>query len=82
MWKEAATLGGVEAHCGLAVSYKNGEYGLKKDINMAVHHYEVAAMGGHFGARTISAPSNIMRGGSIGLLDTGRCRLILDMRNL
>jgi len=51
LWKEAATLGDVDAHGKLASAYEKGGFGLKKDINMAVYHYEVAAMGGHFGAR-------------------------------
>ena len=49
--KEAAKLGDVKAHQRLAFAYHEGDFGLKKDMNMAVNHYEVAAMAGHFGAR-------------------------------
>merc|ERR1712183_925687 len=51
LWKEAANLGNTEAHLLLAMSYENGSHGLKTDLEMALYHYEVAAMGGHFSAR-------------------------------
>ena len=51
MLQEAAQLGDVEAHFDLACSYHEGAYGLKKDAEKALLHYEVAAMEGHFLAR-------------------------------
>ena len=49
--QEAANLGDIQAHFLLATSYKEGSHGLKKKMDMALYHYEVAAMGGHFDAR-------------------------------
>ena len=49
--KEAAKLGDVHAHYCLGFAYDEGDFGLKKDMNLAVNHYKVAAMGGHFEAR-------------------------------
>merc|ERR1711862_458240 len=43
---EAAKLGDVDAHARLASSHDAGDYGLKKDAEKALFHYEVAAMGG------------------------------------
>merc|ERR1719356_1793384 len=51
LWKEAATLGHAQAHCNVAHAYREGDIGLKEEINMAVYHYEVAAMAGHYMAR-------------------------------
>jgi len=50
LWKEAANLGSVDAHFSLAVAYHDGN-GIKRDTNKAVHHYQVAAVRGHFMAR-------------------------------
>ena len=46
LWQKAAKLGDVEAHFQLACSYHTGDYGLKRDVEKALFHCEVAAMGG------------------------------------
>ena len=49
-WKKAAELGDVGAHYQLADSYYEG-YGVEKDEEKEIYHYEKAAMGGHHQAR-------------------------------
>merc|ERR1711862_898403 len=51
LYQEASKLGDIQAHFTLATVYDVGRFGLKKDVEKALSHYEVAAMGGHFGAR-------------------------------
>ena len=83
LWKEAAKLGDVEAHCLLANAYPEGDFGLKKDMNTAVNHYEVAAMAGHFGARhNLGSIEYDVRERSIELLDTGQYWPTLELRIL
>ena len=45
--KVAAKLGSVQAHYKLAFSYRDGDWGLKKNIEKIFHHYKVAALWGH-----------------------------------
>ena len=49
-YSRAAALGNLEGHCMLAEMYFKGE-GVEKDVSKAVHHTELAAMGGHASAR-------------------------------
>jgi tetratricopeptide (TPR) repeat protein len=50
-WKKAVELGGyVEAHFQLGCRYQEGE-GVEKDMEKAVYHMEIAAIGGHHLAR-------------------------------
>lgn len=51
-FKKAAQLGDAVAHYLLSTMYMNG-HGVKKDDNLATHHLEVAAIGGHPEARYI-----------------------------
>jgi len=51
LWKMAAKLGSVHAHYSLADKYRDGDWGVKKDTEKILYHYEVAAIGGHFLAR-------------------------------
>jgi len=50
LWKDAARLGSIEAHCNLACCYENGD-GVKRDIDQFVYHCEVAAIGGDHDSR-------------------------------
>ena len=45
-WMKAADLGDLGAHYDLGLLYRDGE-GVEKDMEKAVHHWEVAAIGGH-----------------------------------
>ncbi|KAL7529420.1 hypothetical protein ACHAXR_005123 [Thalassiosira sp. AJA248-18] len=47
LWQRAAQLGCAESHYNIAEAYFNGE-DVEKDF---IHHWELAAMGGHVGAR-------------------------------
>ena len=47
---KAAELGDIEAHYKLGVRYWQGE-GVEKNEEKAVYHFEIAAIGGHPGAR-------------------------------
>ena len=49
-WKKAAELGDMMAHYNLSIMYHKGE-GVEKDMKRAIHHLEVAAIGGHAIAR-------------------------------
>ena len=53
-WTKAAELGDVDAHCGLGMLYYHGR-GVEKDEKKAVHHLELAAIGGHPQARCLLA---------------------------
>eukprot|EP00571_Detonula_confervacea_P004210 CAMPEP_0172315334 /NCGR_PEP_ID=MMETSP1058-20130122/24888_1 /TAXON_ID=83371 /ORGANISM="Detonula confervacea, Strain CCMP 353" /LENGTH=185 /DNA_ID=CAMNT_0013029401 /DNA_START=378 /DNA_END=935 /DNA_ORIENTATION=- len=46
----ASSLGSTRAHCSIAEAYENGE-GVVKDMDKAIHHYSLAAMGGNEQAR-------------------------------
>jgi len=48
--KKAAKLGSLDAHTNLGYMYEFGE-GLEKDVNQALHHYEISAKGGYPEAR-------------------------------
>ena len=50
LWKQAAELGSVHAHCGLGDAYSRGA-GVEQDGKKARYHFEIAAMGGHENAR-------------------------------
>jgi TPR repeat protein len=47
---KAAELGDLDAHNNLGVMYREG-WGVEKDVEKAVYHYEKAAIGGHPVAR-------------------------------
>ena len=47
---KAAELGDVEAHHTLSITYHNG-HGVENDSGRQIHHLELAAIGGHPGAR-------------------------------
>ena len=49
-WTKAVELGSLGAHYELAMAYHSGE-GVEKDLDEANQHYELAAIGGHEGAR-------------------------------
>jgi tetratricopeptide (TPR) repeat protein len=49
-WKKAAELEDIEAHAKLGVIYKKGK-GVVKDEEKSINHFEIAAIGGHPGAR-------------------------------
>jgi len=49
-WTKAAELGDIVAHFTLSMMYRKGE-GVETDEKMALHHLEVAAIGGHPRAR-------------------------------
>jgi len=49
-WTMAAELGDLNAHYHLGISYVNG-WGVEKDEEKEVYHYEIAAIGGHPYAR-------------------------------
>ena len=44
-WKKAAEFGDLDVHHQLGVAYERG-YGVEKDEEKAVYHYERAATGG------------------------------------
>jgi TPR repeat protein len=46
----ASSLGSTRAHCSIAEAYEHGE-GVVKDMNKAIYHYSLAAMGGNEQAR-------------------------------
>jgi len=50
LFSQAAELGSIRAHDELASAYFLGE-GVNKDMNKAMHHWKLAAMGGHETAR-------------------------------
>lgn len=50
LWHRAAELGSVHAHNHLANAFDNGQC-VEKDKDRAIHHWKVAAMGGHEYAR-------------------------------
>ena len=50
LWKQAAALGSIMAHCSLGRAYYSGR-GVESDVNKAVYHMAVAAIGGHELAR-------------------------------
>jgi len=50
LWKQAAELGSIQAHCGLGDAYMRGA-GVEQDVKKARYHFEIAAMGGHENAR-------------------------------
>ena len=50
LWKKAAELGSLTAHYSLAAAYMVGN-GVSKDQKLALHHYKLAAIGGHEIAR-------------------------------
>ena len=49
-WSKAAALGNADAHCKLAVMYRDG-LGVERDKGKEMHHLEEAAIGGHPNAR-------------------------------
>jgi len=49
-WFQAAKLGSLDAHNSIANAYFNGD-GIDKDKEKAIHHWEIAAIGGHEPAR-------------------------------
>lgn len=50
-WIRSAELGSVEAHLTLGIAYLNGEGGLAINNEKAIHHFKIAAIGGHEKAR-------------------------------
>lgn len=50
LFKRASELGSASGHFELAILYDDG-VGVKQDKKNAVHHYQIAAMMGHVGAR-------------------------------
>ena len=50
LWKEAAELGSLEAHCQLGVVHYNGE-GVEEDKPRGIRHWQLAAMKGHVTSR-------------------------------
>eukprot|EP00956_Cyclotella_meneghiniana_P039717 scaffold177828_cov23-Cyclotella_meneghiniana.AAC.1 len=48
--QRASELGSASGHFDLAISYDDG-VGVKQDKKRAIHHYQIAAMMGHVGAR-------------------------------
>jgi len=52
LWGEATELGSIEAHYELGGAYLNGEV-VEEDEGKAIHHYTLAAIGGHEMARHI-----------------------------
>ena len=52
LWNKAAELGSSGAYYNLATAYHAGQ-GVEKDIEKAVHHYKLAAIGGHEQARHV-----------------------------
>jgi len=50
LWNKAAELGSVRAHNSLGSAYEVGK-GVEKDVSKAIHHYQIAAIGGHEYAR-------------------------------
>ena len=58
---KAAELGDADAHCGLAILYYNG-YGVEKDMEKTVYHWEQAAIGGHPVARASLAVQEMKNG--------------------
>lgn len=52
MYIQAAYLGSCRAHYQIAISYHHFDCGgVEKNVNKATHHYKLAAIGGHEGAR-------------------------------
>lgn len=51
-WNTAAGLESTRARHSIANSYYKGE-GVEKDMNKALHHYKLAAIGGHESARYV-----------------------------
>ena len=50
-WQKAARLGSVCGHYNLGTEYHKG-VGVEQDIGKAIHHWELAAIGGHEQARS------------------------------
>ena len=50
LWNQSAELGVCRAHYNLALSYWNGD-GVEEEYKKALHHYRLAAIGGHESAR-------------------------------
>ena len=56
LWNQAAKLGSCNAHNALADAYLglgDGNFDMARDIEKTIHHYKLAAMGGHEVARHI-----------------------------
>ena len=49
-WTKAAALGDMDAHHNLSCMYSEG-IGVEKDLKKKIYHLEIAAIGGHPGAR-------------------------------
>ena len=60
-WFQAAKLGSVDAHYSIAVAHFNGD-AIAKDEEKAVHHFKIAAMGGHEKARHILGIEEVIKG--------------------
>ena len=66
LWNKAAELGLLRAHYRLGFSYFQGE-GVEKDARKALHHYKLAAIGGHemarynLGCMEIESNGNVVR---------------------
>lgn len=50
LWNQAAEFGSLEAHCTMAAMYYQGR-GVQKNKVKAIHHWKIAAIGGHEQAR-------------------------------
>jgi len=50
LWNKAAELGSIGVHYNLAVVYYGGQ-GVERDIEIAIKHYKLSAIGGHEVAR-------------------------------
>lgn len=50
LWNKSAELGSCKSHYNVSVSYQNGD-GVEKDLEKAIHHLKLAAIGGHEYAR-------------------------------
>ena len=50
LFQKAAELGSIDAHHALSIAYNIG-LGVERDILKGIHHLQLAAVGGHEGAR-------------------------------
>eukprot|EP00956_Cyclotella_meneghiniana_P039004 scaffold163915_cov23-Cyclotella_meneghiniana.AAC.2 len=59
--QRACELGSASGHFNLALSYDDG-VGVKQDKKRAIHHYQIAAIMGHVGARNNLACTEVENG--------------------
>lgn len=61
LWNKAADLGSLKAHYSIGIMYNIGD-GVERDLDKAIHHWKLAAMGGHEMARQHLGMAEIQSG--------------------